>query len=268
MKWTHTNLNDIGLSFFYLIKKIKGEQVDLSSLTETNSQPISHEIWDRLLKANVSEDGMADYEGFMAQKEELQTYLDLLSANPHSAQWPVEECLAYWINAYNAFTVKLILDHYPLESIKDIAGNIPMVNSPWDLKFFQIGGIDFDLNTIEHEILRKQFDEPRIHFAINCASFSCPKLKGEAYVGSKIEAQLEAQAIDFINDPSRNRITAAHLELSKIFDWFKSDFTKTQSLLEYLRQYSKTSFPENAKVTYLDYNWQLNAVNVQSLSAE
>ncbi|MCK5368247.1 MAG: DUF547 domain-containing protein, partial [Cyclobacteriaceae bacterium] len=166
----------------------------------------------------------------------------------------------YWINAYNAFTVKLIIDHYPLESIKDIGSaiQIPFVNSPWDIKFIEINGKKLDLNNIEHSILRKKFDEPRIHFAINCASFSCPKLRREAYVANNLDVQLEKQAIQFINDLERNSISGSHAEVSKIFSWFKGDFTKEGSLVDFLNQYSNTEIGKESKISYMNYNWALN----------
>ncbi|NJO02052.1 MAG: DUF547 domain-containing protein [Bacteroidia bacterium] len=188
----------------------------------------------------------------------LEAYLDTLSRNPPSARWPPEAQLAYWINAYNAFTVKLIIDHYPLQSIKDIGGGIAMVNSPWDIKFFKIGGIDFDLNTIEHKILRVKFDEARIHFAINCASISCPRLRREAYLADQLEQQLEDQARQFINDPGKNIITKTEARLSPIFDWFRSDFTRGQSLPDFLQKYTQQRLSPGLAIQYLEYDWALN----------
>ena len=260
MKVTKKNINEMGLSFFQMIKKIKGEKVNLDELNETATIPIDHEIWNDLVKRHVRENGEVDYKGFLNSKESLQVYLDILSHNPPSNNWTKNEKLAYWINAYNAFTIKLIIDHYPLKSIKDIAGNLVMINSPWDLKFFRIGGVDFDLNTIEHEILRKQFDEPRIHFAINCASISCPNLRNEAFISENLETQLEEQAALFINDASKNVVHDNRLELSSIFDWFKSDFTNHSSLVEFISTYSLEPIQKNATISYLEYNWNLNEI--------
>ena len=132
-----------------------------------------------------------------------------------------------------------------------------MIDSPWDIKFFKIGGVDFDLNTIEHEILRNQFDEPRIHFAINCASKSCPKLRHEAYLTKYLEFQLEDQAKAFINDRSKNRISATEMELSSIFKWFEVDFTKDGSIMPYIQKYH-SDVNSNNKISYMDYDWSLN----------
>ncbi|MCB0292039.1 MAG: DUF547 domain-containing protein [Calditrichaeota bacterium] len=172
--------------------------------------------------------------------------------------WGRRSRSSLWINAYNVFTIELILQHYPLQSIKDIAGSVPMINSPWDLKFFSIGGLPFDLNTIEHEILRREFAEPRIHFAINCASRSCPKLRIEAYAAEHLKAQLEDQTRFFVNRSGKNQITGEKISLSPIFQWFQSDFTRNGSLIDFLNQYSEIAIDPDAKVEYLDYDWGLN----------
>jgi len=226
---------------------------------KSTSKPIVHNLWDGLLKTHVNEQGNVNYEGFLQDSVKLNQYLDLLQTNhPNDTNWTQQEQLAYWINAYNAFTVKVILDNYPVKSIKDIAGSIPFINSTWDLRFINIEGNDYDLNNIEHSILRQDFNEPRIHFAINCASISCPKLANEAYLPEKIEAQLDRAAKGFINNPQKNQLNENEVALSKIFSWFKGDFTKGQSLISFLNQYAEIQISEEAKVSHLDYNWQLN----------
>ena len=168
--------------------------------------------------------------------------------------------LAYWINAYNGFTVKLIVDNYPVESIKDLgpALKIPLIKDVWHYKFFKIGGQESSLDEIEHSILRKEFEEPRIHFAINCASVSCPPLLNEAFEAETINAQLDKVAKGFINDSSRNKISAEAVQVSSIFSWFKGDFTKNGDLIDFLNKYSKTKIKSNAKISFLDYDWNLN----------
>ncbi|MCA6073648.1 DUF547 domain-containing protein [Fulvivirga sedimenti] len=223
----------------------------------------SHELWDELLKAHVRADGMVDYKGFIKEREKLEEYLEVLAAGaPDPAMWSEEQQLAYWINAYNAFTVKLIVDNYPIESIKDLnpAIAIPTVSTVWNKKFFKIGGVEMSLDQIEHDILRKDFQEPRIHFAINCASVSCPPLRPEAFVADKIDRQLDAQAVDFINDASRNLISATNPQISKIFSWFSGDFKKNGTLIEFLNRYSQTRIQPDADIDYLDYDWALNDV--------
>ena len=257
MKTHKMNLNDIGLATLSLAKGIKGEHVDLSAIQSSHTPLITHQIWHELLQKYVSKHGQVNYKGLIKEKKQLQKYLNLLRHHVPGKNWSTPEQIAYWINAYNAFTVQLILNHYPLRSIKDIADGMPMINSPWDIKFFKIGHTDFDLNTIEHQILRKKFQEPRIHFAINCASVSCPKLRNEAYVADQLEKQLEQQARDFINDTQKNKITVYETKLSAIFNWFQSDFIQKTDLLTYLKKYNPNLNPRN-KIEYLDYNWSLN----------
>ncbi len=225
-----------------------------------NTAP-DHSGWNALLQKNVSPDGRVNYKGFVADKAALENYLKLLSENaPDRNSWSEEEQLAYWINAYNAFTVKLIVDNYPTESIRDLGPKlkIPLVKDVWHYKFFKIGGQESSLDEIEHSILRKEFEEPRIHFAINCASVSCPPLLNEAFLPETLESQLDKVAKDFINDSSRNRITSNDIEISAIFSWFKGDFTKNGTLIDFLNQYSMTKISQKAKVSHMKYDWNLN----------
>lgn len=257
MKYHNLTFNAFSLKILTLVKKIKGSSVDLVALEDQATKTMQHDSWSKLLAKHVTVSGTVDYKGFIQDSTQLQSYLTALSEHIPGPTWTKDEKLAYWINAYNAFTVKLIIDHYPLESIKDISKGLPMINSPWDIKFFKIGSLDFDLNTIEHEILRKQFDEPRIHFAINCASFSCPKLRNEAFVASELEEQLQEQAIAFINNPDKNIINSSETKLSKIFNWFRNDFTRTTALLDYIQEFNPALNKAN-KIEYLEYQWTLN----------
>lgn len=218
----------------------------------------SHQQWDKLLKKHVNASGMVNYKGFKQDKGELDSYLKLLSVNAPQKNWSKEDQMAYWINAYNAFTVDLILQKYPVKSIKDIAGKIYKVNTPWDIKFITIGGKKYDLNNIEHGILRKNYDDPRIHFALVCASISCPRLRREAYTGTQLNAQLEDDGRNFINDRSKNRISAERADLSKYFSWYKGDFTKDGSLVDFINKYSQTKINSRTKIGSIDYNWSLN----------
>lgn len=232
-----------------------------SDLGQVGTKPPSHEDFDVMLKKYVSIDGKVDYKGFIKGKAALEKYLELLSQNPPDrSRWSQEEQLAYWINAYNAFTIKLIIDHYPLKSIRDIKPKVPvpLFNTVWHIEFFEIGGKPASLDEIEHKILRKEFEEPRIHFAINCASFSCPILSNEAFVPEKIEQQLERAASLFINDPQRNKIKPDQVEISQVFSWFKEDFTRKGDIIDYLNRYSKVKINKKAKVSHLPYDWSLN----------
>lgn len=245
-------------SFIWLVSCFG--QGNLQAVTPSKTAP-SHEIWDGLLKKHVSQSGIVNYKGFQSDIKKLETYLTLLSSHaPDRTTWSKQEQLAYWINAYNAFTVKLIVDNYPVKSIQDLHPKlkIPLVNTVWHIKFFKIGGKESSLDEIEHKILRKEFNEPRIHFAINCASYSCPKLLNEAFTPEKIEKQLQYVAVDFINDPKRNKITPNAVEISQIFSWFKGDFTENGNIIDYLNRYSKVKINSKAKVSHLKYDWSLN----------
>ncbi|MFH6959564.1 DUF547 domain-containing protein [Flavobacterium aquidurense] len=211
---------------------------------------INHSKWNTLLQKHVSNKGNVDYKGFQKDADELKSYLDELAKNVPTKSWTKNAVLAYWINTYNAFTVKLILDNYPTKSIKDIS-------DPWGKKFFTLGTKKYSLEEIEHEILRKM-DEPRIHFAINCASFSCPNLSNEAYTSATLDKQLTDAAKSFIADKTKNTITKDKVVISKIFDWFSGDFKKKGSVIDFLNQYSTLKINPNAKISYKEYNWKLN----------
>jgi hypothetical protein len=229
---------------------------------EGNSQPVSHQLWDQLLQKHVTDAGDVDYRGFIRDSLQLNQYLQLLSTNPpNEKNWSPDEQLAYWINAYNAYTIQLIIRHYPVVSIRDIGSKIqiPFVNSPWDIKFISIGNHVYDLNNIEHGIIRERFDEPRIHFALVCAARSCPRLLNRAYTASGLDEQLSAQGRNFLNDPAKNRIAADRVEISKLFDWYKGDFTKKGSLIDFLNRFSSEKINPKAQIKYLDYDWTLNS---------
>lgn len=169
--------------------------------------------------------------------------------------------MAYWINAYNAFTIKLITNYYPLKSIKDIGSTIQIqfVNTPWDIKFITIGKDKLDLNNIEHGILRKRFDDARIHMTLVCASKSCPVLLNEAYEPDKLEIQLEQQSKAFLADRTRNQISSDPPQLSMLFKWYSMDFNENgKTVRDFVNRYSAVKLNPNAKVSYLEYDWSLN----------
>lgn len=219
--------------------------------TKTNSEiDTLHESFNSLLQKYVTPDGKVNYLGFAKEKSVLRGYISSLSTQLPDTTWTKERKLAYWMNAYNAMTVDLILRNQPLKSIKDI-------KNPWNQRLWKLGAKWYHLNEIEHSILRKM-EEPRIHFGINCASFSCPPLSNKAFTSENVEQQLEALAIQFINDEKRNSISPDYIEISKIFDWFGKDFKTKGSIVDYLNTYSKTPINTNAKVRYKDYDWNLN----------
>mgnify|MGYP003635756080 CR=1 FL=1 len=218
--------------------------------TEAFSGVADHTQWHQLLKKYVDSKGNVHYQAFKKDEKALDAYLASLAQSEPNATSSASEKLAYFINLYNAATVKLILENYPVKSIKDI-------KKPWDKEWIKVGTKLYSLGDIEHKILRKM-NEPRIHFAINCASYSCPKLLNEAFVSSKLETQLQNATIDFINDPKRNVITSEKINISYIFKWFRGDFTENGSILNYIQSYSKIKIKDEAKMDFIDYDWRLN----------
>ncbi len=223
------------------------------------AQGVDNRIYADLLKKHVV-DGRVNYHGFKADEKLLDDYLAVLSATDANALSKKEQ-FAFYINAYNAFTIKLILTRYPeINSIKELGG---FFSNPWQIKFISLQGRTVTLDYIEHDILRPRFKDPRVHFAINCASRSCPKLRSEPYVGILLDDQLDEQAGAFINDPKNNTIKGNTLFLSKIFKWFKEDFGGNP--MAFIKQYAegplKAAFRnQEADITvqYLKYDWSLN----------
>ena len=223
---------------------------DMPSTTANSEVNIDHSQWNDLLQKHVSEEGLVDYNGFKKDREKLDAYLSKVSKMKPTEKWSIQEQLAYYINIYNAYTVDLILENQPLKSIKDIDG-------AWTKEIVQIGDVEISLGGIENSILRKM-NEPRIHFAINCASISCPKLLNEAYTAAKINEQLERATKEFINS-DKNEISKNSVKLSSIFDWYKKDFTEDgKTVLDYINKYSKVKVDAGTSISYKGYNWNLN----------
>lgn len=221
-------------------------------IIESNEpETFDHDLWNSLLQKHVSEQGNVNYKGFKSDKTEFYAYLNSLSKTPPEDSWSKDETLAYWMNVYNAFTIKLILDNYPLNSIKDI-------NGPWDHRFIKIGNKWYTLNDVEHKIIRKM-NEPRIHFALVCAAVSCPKLYNKAFTAKDLETDLVLLTKSFLNNSSKNELSENSMKLSRIFKWYGGDFkTNGNSLIDFLNQYSNITISDKAKKSYKDYNWDLN----------
>ncbi len=218
----------------------------------------NHSNFDILLKKYVK-NGMVDYKGIKTEEEKLNLYLNdlsLVSLKEYSS-FSKEEKLSFLINAYNAFTIKLILDNYPLTSIRKI-GFLP--GAAWKTDFFSLLGEKRNLDWIEHSKLRVDFEEPKIHFAIVCASIGCPPLASTAYIPKTLNSQLQSSMEIFLADKSKNKYDSSinTLFISKIFDWFSGDFTKNSSLISFIKSGMKIEIPEDAKIKYTDYNWNLN----------
>ncbi len=218
-------------------------------ITETQPKDI-HSSWDMLLKKYVSDKGNVNYADWKKDVAPLESYIALLEKNIPNSNWSKNDSLAYFINAYNAITVKLILDNYPIKSIKDI-------KDPWDGISLKLPSKSLTLNQIEHEVLRKM-GEPRIHFAVNCASFSCPKLLNGAFLAETMETQLNEATTYFINDKAKNKFEGKKAAVSKIFLWFSKDFGDKNEHIAFFQKYSKTPIDDNVKIDYLEYGWSLN----------
>jgi Protein of unknown function, DUF547 len=210
-------------------------------------------VFNQILTNFVSSSGKVNYAGIKTNRTMLSQATQYFEENPPQSSWSNNQKLAYWINAYNLYTIELVVDNYPVASIKDIA-----VGKPWDKKFINLAGKTLSLNDIENNIIRKEFNEPRIHFAVNCASISCPKLLNKAYTADNLNALLESQAKRFINDNSMNTLGSTSVEISNIFDWYKVDFIKSGTVIDYLNKYAETSINSNAKISFKEYNWNLN----------
>jgi hypothetical protein len=232
--------------------------------TMAGTKPVDHAPFDALLKKHVDGQGMVNYRAFMADSTRLSGYLTTVSNTLPNEQWSKDDQLAYWLNAYNAFTIQRVLRGYPVKSIRQLGGDKTLVNTVWDQRFIRLGN-DKDrycLNDLEQRLIRRKFEgEYRVHFALVCAAVSCPKLRNEAYVGSRLNQQLEEQARDFVNDPTKNKLTPANApQVSEIFDFYPGDFKKgDNTLVKTLNKYSAGSKVEaEAKPTFMPYNWALN----------
>ncbi|MFC6203296.1 DUF547 domain-containing protein [Psychrobacter urativorans] len=239
----------------------------------------NHSSWDSLLNKNVtmtnsSKASVVNYAGMKADKSKLDSYMDATSKVSQSQfnAWSKDEQLAFLINVYNAGTVELVLTKYPnIKSIKDIGG---VFGSPWKQNFISLLGKTRSLDDIEHNLIRgsKRYNEPRIHFAVNCASIGCPALLNDAFTASKLDKQLEQVTSSFLADTSRNRLQGNTLQVSPIFKWYKEDFATswrgTNDLAGFLSRYSpslglnsgQAAQLKNGKIKigYSSYNWNLN----------
>ncbi len=251
----------------------------LFSVQVSAANAFDHSQWDALLKQHVlplngGQASQVDYQGFADDKAQLDRYLADLSQvdNADFDNWSKDEQLAFLINAYNAWTVDLIVSQWPdLESIKDLGS---FFRSPWSKSFIPLLGETRSLDDIEHNLIRgsDRYQDPRIHFAVNCASIGCPALRNDAYTGKHLDAQLDEQTRLFLQDRSRNRINDGKLALSSIFKWYREDFEKGwkgySSLELFLVDYAVdlSLNPEEIQklkdkdmiIRFLDYDWALN----------
>lgn len=231
------------------------------------AQAPDHSPFTALLSRHVDDRGMVDYDAFDGNPE-FAAYLDMLAATD-PASLPETERLVLWMNAYNAWTIQLINNHNERDSIKNInkaLGFIP-AGGPWKERMARVGGKSWTLDEIEHQIIRKEFDESRIHFALVCAAMGCPPLRREAYVAGRLEAQLEDQArIFFTEHPDKNQVDVENrrVTLSPILDWYREDFPASDEAFgQYLARYFDAPARDlltsgTFRIRHSDYDWSLN----------
>jgi len=232
----------------------------------------------------VNQTGMVDYAGLKEKPDDLNSYLDQIAALERQSfnQWSRNEKLAFWINAYNGITLKAIVDHYPIKSsflgsFRFPENSIRQIDGVWDELTHEVMGQPMTLDQIEHETIRVEFNEPRIHFAVNCASMGCPKLKNEVYVGAKLDQQLDEQTEWFVSTAHQFKIEGNTVYLSKILYWYGEDFVSYAStgdrfphlggaekgvmnfLYPYLTEEQQNQIEgKKINIAYLDYDWSLN----------
>lgn len=212
-------------------------------------------IFDSLLQKNVDKTGRVDYQSLKNNETLLDNYLAYIQNNEPTKDSSSNKKKAFWINTYNAYTIKIILNNYPLKSIRDIKID---GKTAWKIPFVKVGQKRYTLDQIEHEILRKKFNDPRIHVGINCASVSCPRLWNFAFTEDNISSSLDNLMKEFINNTTRNKISKNNLEISEIFNWFSKDFMKNGTIINYLNTYAAIKISEKASIKYLTYDWSLN----------
>lgn len=255
----------LGLSAFLAAEK--PNHAITASESSLTTDVVDHSLFDEILKQYVDKEGMVDYAGLKASPEKLDQYLSILDqTNP--ALLGDSDRLAFWLNVYNAYTLKLIINNYPIKSIRQAANGpfIPKINTPWEVDLVKVGGKVYDLDHVEHKVIRKEFDDARVHFALVCAAMSCPKLRLESYRGDILDQQLHDQGVDFLNSNNKNRIEkdGTQIRVSKIFKWFKGDFAKDgRTLQQFVAEFYEGELAEalsqnKLKVKYTSYDWSLN----------
>ena len=252
------NQRNFGLAVIISISLMTGI---FGSAASSRASTVNNEIWAELLGKYITPNGV-NYTGFKKDEERLDQYLKILE-NTDPEKLPRNEQYAYYINAYNAWTIKLILSDYPgVKSIKDFG---TILKSPWQKKWVRINGDVITLDHVEHEILRPRYKDPRVHFAINCSAASCPPLSPDPYLADKLDQQLDDSTRSFVNDADSYRLEGNTLYVSRIFKWFSEDFNEDP--LGFYLQYAEGDLKEKLtrnkdriQVKYLHYDWSLNDV--------
>ena len=258
-----TVLSVLGMWFLYPHRAESEGQGGKAIQTTTTDDAFSHKLFDQVLEKYVDSQGRVNYAGLKSNPGTLEAYLDLLAVNAPSDKATFQTGLAFWINAYNALTIKGVLDHYPTTSVR----KIKLFGGFFSRIKFQVGGREYTLDNIEHDIIRYEFGDPRIHFALVCASIGCPILENRAFVPETLEERLDNATANFINNPEKVRLDRENrvLYLSQIFEWYAEDFEDTHDsvinfISEYLPEADATFLKaKEVQIQYLQYDWRLNA---------
>ena len=234
---------------------VPNKQVQIKKIekpTVSKVEVFDHSLFNALLSKHVTPNGIVDYSGLKKNVGKLDSYINQLDQNPIQSTWSKNKQLAYWINVYNAFTIKMILKNFPLKRITDLENG-----KPWDLKWIKLGGKVYSLNQIENDIIRPDFKDPRIHFAVNCAAKSCPPILNKAYTEDNLNSELDRQTTKFINNSNFNQLDESKASISKIFEWYKEDFGE---LIIFINKYAKNKLVSDAAIGYNEYDWDLNGM--------
>jgi hypothetical protein len=273
LKWLPAAVTAVVAGYLFCGPALAGDLLKtFSSSSETSAAVVDHAIWRRLLEAHVvrGSDGV-NRVAYARMKEsahdELKRYIASLEG-VDIAKLRRSEQFAFWANLYNAKTVDIVLQNYPVDSIKDInlsGGLVAAVKGgPWSAKVVKVAGHDLSLDDIEHGIMRRLFKDPRVHYAVNCASIGCPNLPVEPFAGERLEQQLEKAAHDFINSPRGAKVVDGRIQASSIYSWFQADFGgNAEGVVRHLRRYAEPALKasldkaDSSRIDY-DYDWRLN----------
>ncbi|MGJ8569598.1 MAG: DUF547 domain-containing protein [Hoeflea sp.] len=251
-----------------VVLKPLGASAALTGFRPEGQSGMDHSALDAFLKAYVKSDAhgynRVDYRGVKSNLAVLRAYLaSLEAANPASLSR--NEAHAFWINLYNAKTLEVVAEAFPVTSIKKInlGGSFLFGSGPWKAKLLTVSGIELSLDDVEHEIVRAIFNDPMSHYGLNCASYSCPNLAASAYTGANVDVLLRHNAVAYINHPRGVKVDKGRITASKIYSWYASDFGGKAKLKDHWLSFAgpqKAAEIESASISGYDYDWNINAI--------